>query len=1140
MPMKKTLLRSSLREIRQAPGRFLSILGIIFLGVAFFVGISATGPNMEQAAEDYFARQKLADFTIASTLGLSTADREIIEEMPGVTSVEAEQIADINAENHRAVIRVFSLSKERQVNQYQVTSGRLPQKSGEIALDQAAQSSGGFALDETFELPESGENQLETHTYTIVGFVNSPEFIENFHRGNSTVGNGTVDYFAVIPEEDFKETAYARLLVRFDELSQVASYSEAYQTKRDQVSDEVEERLAPRAQGRRQELIDEAQPAIDEAKEQIRDGEEALQQAQAELDDATEKLAQAHQELTEQEAAFQTEIQTAQEQLNGEAQKLAEGKQALIENQRLLDQNEQALIQQEAQVQSAQAQLAPVLAQRPELQKGIQQVEEQLALAYQGMDQIRSVGQLSAEEQMSQLPTVYAQITAALAQLNLPTDVLGPVPDLEEIDETMIATMLTAAEDTLRPLIAEGEQQRAQLLGQLSTINDQEAQLQQAQQQVNAGWSQIRAGRQELAQAQTQITQGETQLSDARETLASEKAKGQSLLAAGWQEYRENEATLQEKVDEFKERAPKEREKLEDAKKEVAEKEQELLDLKPAVYRVANRDANPGYSEYQDNAERVSSLATIFPVIFFLIAALVSLTTMTRMIDEKRSEIGTLKALGYRNWEIGQKFLLYSSAAGITGAVLGLAVGFSFFPAIIIQAYGPLYNLTEYDTPWYLRLSLIAVGVSLLCTIGIALLVLRFDLRQSSASLLRPKAPKTGKRILLERITVIWRHLSFIQKVTMRNLFRYKSRMLMTILGIAGCTSMILTGFGLRDSISNIIPLQFEKIWQYQAVITFDDEDSEAMSETKAAAEDIEGFEAGLFLHTESLTLAQSGVTQQEVTVTVPEDPAALSRFVHLNDRVSGEAYELEGEGAIINEKLAKLFGLSVGDMITLTNESGEAFELNVAAIAENYTGHFAYLTPDAYQKIFQAAPSYNSELLKFSQRLTKSEEEAIAADLMAQDNVINVSFLSASADALDDTTATLNIVIWILISSAGALAFIVLYNLNNINIAERIRELSTIKVLGFYDREVTMYVFRENIFLTIFGIAFGLLLGVLQHQFVLQTIEVDIAMFSPTVEPMSYVYAAGLTCLFSSVVGIAMYFKLKHVNMIDALKANE
>jgi putative ABC transport system permease protein len=484
--------------------------------------------------------------------------------------------------------------------------------------------------------------------------------------------------------------------------------------------------------------------------------------------------------------------------------------------------------------------------------------------------------------------------------------------------------------------------------------------------------------------------------------------------------------------------------------------------------------------------------------------------------------------------------LLYSSAAGITGAVLGLAVGFSFFPAIIIQAYGPLYNLTKYDTPWYLRLSLIAVGVSLLCTIGIALLVLRFDLRQSSASLLRPKAPKTGKRILLERITVIWRHLSFIQKVTMRNLFRYKSRMLMTILGIAGCTSMILTGFGLRDSISNIIPLQFEKIWQYQAVITFDDEDSEAMSETKAAAEDIEGFEAGLFLHTESLTLAQSGVTQQEVTVTVPEDPAALSRFVHLNDRVSGEAYELEGEGAIINEKLAKLFGLSVGDTITLTNESGEEFQLKVAAIAENYTGHFAYLTPETYEKIFQETPAYNSELLKFNQRLSKTDEEAIAADLMAQDNVINVSFLSASADALDDTTATLNIVIWILITSAGALAFIVLYNLNNINIAERIRELSTIKVLGFYDREVTMYVFRENIFLTIFGIGFGLLLGVLQHQFVLQTIEVDIAMFSPTVEPMSYVYAAGLTCLFSGVVGIAMYFKLKHVNMIDALKANE
>ena len=271
MPMKKTLLRSSLREIRQAPGRFLSILGIIFLGVAFFVGISATGPNMKQAAEDYFSRQQLADLTIASTLGLSDTDRQIIEEMPGVKAVETEQIADINAENHRAVIRVFSLSTERPVNQYEVTSGRLPQKSGEIALDQAAQNSGSFELNESFELPESGENQLKTHTFTIVGFVNSPEYIENFHRGNSTVGNGTVDYFAVIPEEDFKESAYARILVRFDDLSQMESYSEAYQTKRDQISDEVEKKLAPRAQGRRQELIDEAQPAIDEAKEQIRD-----------------------------------------------------------------------------------------------------------------------------------------------------------------------------------------------------------------------------------------------------------------------------------------------------------------------------------------------------------------------------------------------------------------------------------------------------------------------------------------------------------------------------------------------------------------------------------------------------------------------------------------------------------------------------------------------------------------------------------------------------------------------------------------------------------------------------------------------------------------------------------------------------
>lgn len=514
---------------------------------------------------------------------------------------------------------------------------------------------------------------------------------------------------------------------------------------------------------------------------------------------------------------------------------------------------------------------------------------------------------------------------------------------------------------------------------------------------------------------------------------------------------------------------------------------------------------------------------------------------MTRMVEEKRMEIGSLKALGYRNGEIAFKFLVYATIASVCGAVLGLFVGYYLFPTIIFDAYGQLYNIPDFITPWYLSYSLIGILVAVLCTAGAAMVVLRIDLFSTPASLLRPKAPKAGQRIWLERIKPIWNRLSFIQKVTARNLFRYKQRMLMTVLGIAGCMALIITGFGLKDSISDIVEVQFNKIWHYQAIVTFKEEAAEKDTQKyRAVIDKVDGLKETMPLYVESLKTTNKSNAKQDVSIYVPEKPKEIDQFILFNDRQSGEKYQLTDDGVIINEKLANLFHYKTGDTLVLKDSDNKEYKLKISAIAENYTGHFAYMSPAYYEKIVKKTPVYNTEFLLFDKAPSEKVEGSVGKELMENPKVLNVSFLSFSSDALDDTIHSLNIVVWVLITVSGLLAFIVLYNLTNINISERIRELSTIKVLGFYDNEVTMYVYRENIILTFIGIFFGCFFGKLVHSYVLTTVEVDMLMFSPTIHWLSYLYSALITLFFTLLVMGFMHRKLKKVDMIEALKSNE
>lgn len=1139
--MQKTaLLKTSIREIKQSPARFLSILGIIFLGVAFFVGIGATGPDMIKSADHYYGKTKLADMSIYSSLGFSAEDKAVLLEEENIQTVNLQYLLDLPLSQKNTVFRFLSLTGKDELNQLHVVEGQLPKATNEILLDSNLSDAKDYQIGDTFEIlaKDDPENQLKEHEFKIVGFAQSPEFIDNSKRGNTNVGNGSISAFAYLLPEAFQMDAYSRMLISFDDLRTEVAYSQNYVDLMNKNKAQVTSLLAPRKQGRLDEIREKALKELNDNQREIDEANAQIEEGAKQLNDALKTLEAGKKELEAGQQTFDSEMANAEAQIRYQRDQLVSAQAELDQQRATLESQQQALNQQSKVLTAAEEQLEPLLAQKATLEaslaqlEGVQQQYGELVVLLDGFAEVPEEAQPSAIEAIKSTASALSAQLSASPELSGAFGTFAAEVTVENIAETQ--TVIRSAGDLI-------EQQRLEVQQSLTTLATQQQELAAARQALVAGQAQIDAGRDALAQGQVEIDRGFEQLNQGEQTLAEQRQQGQSELDAARQEFETGQEAYEKEAQAFQKLQDETLPDLKAAQRTIDQEREKLDELEPATFTLLLRDDNPGYLEYEENANRISSIATVFPTIFFLIAALVSLTTMGRMIEEKRTEIGTYKALGYKNSEVSLKFIIYSLTAGLTGTLLGLLVGFYLFPTIIINAYGQLYNMTEFPTPWYLSYSLIGLAVGLFCTVGISMIVLRVDLMSSPATLLRPKAPKAGKTILLERIQPLWRRLNFNQKVTMRNLFRYKSRMFMTVFGIAGCTAMILTGFGLKNSISDIVPIQFNEVWRYQGIVTFDEEAStQAIEEYQAAVSQLDLLSATLGMTSENLTVAQTGKASQEVTVYVPENPAELSDFVSFTERKTGEVYALGDNGVIINEKLAKLFQLAIGDTIELKNGDNEIFEVNISGITENYVGHFAYFSPTYYEEIFGEIPTYNSELLLFSEALTKEQENQIANDLMKQDRVLNVTFLSDSSTALDDTTEILNIVVWLLIISAGLLAFIVLYNLNNINISERIRELSTIKVLGFYNKEVTMYIYRENIFLTLFGIIAGLFLGRILHGYVLATVELDMLMFSPEIHLLSYLYSSLITLFFTIIVGFVMYQKLKHVDMIEALKSND
>lgn len=1225
---RNVLVKEFFAEVWKTKNRFLSILLIVLLGVAFFSGIRAASPDMRLSADAFYDDSWLMDIQVSGTLGLTDEDVEELRAIDGVEEVEPAYSADVlcRLKETQAVVKLMSVTGD--MNRVTVEAGRIPEKEGEIFMDTAFMDTYGYEIGDTIQVfaGDDGDilDTLTGDTFTIVGYGTSPFYL-SLDLGTSTVGSGNVEGIGVLTADNFSLKSYTGIYLLASEAEKEVAYTDGYTDVVDEVKNRIEEIADGRCEVRYAQIQADGERAIADGEAEIADARQELSDAEAELADGEKQIADAKKELEDGEkelADFRQQIADGEKQIADGESELADGERQIASNEKTIQEGksqlaagqtqldaakkqitdgqsqldaanaeitrQEQLLQSkaeeyeqgvkawndaDAQVSQSEQQIAAaeeqLNAQKPQIDAAremITQQEEQAAELENNMQLLREqiqaledagdaadqelLAQLkeqlgTMEEQAAQLQASLTQIREQVAQYDeAVTELAGQKEQIAAAREelTQQKTQLDAAAEQIRTGRQQLENSRQTLTQKQQELDASSARLTASQKTLNEKAAQLTTGEQQLAAAKSELQSGRSELAKSRQELEDGKKKladGEQEIADGKSELEKKEQELREAQAEFGEKSADAETEIADAEAEIADARKELDDMEMPEWYVLDRGAIQSCVEYGQDSERIEAIGNVFPLIFFLVAALVCLTTMTRMVEEKRTEIGTLKALGYGKWQIAAKYIGYAFFSCCIGGIAGLLIGQKLLPVVIIQAYGILYvNLPEALSPLHLSYSLISLAMAVIITTFATIAACRRELALVPAQLMRPQAPKSGKRILLERIGFIWRRLSFTGKATMRNLFRYKKRFFMTVLGIGGCTGLLLTGFGIKDSIMAIGELQFGEIRVYSGAVSMDEDISDENKETLIKTVENDSDVTEWMLGKESSVDVSFGGEVRSSYLMVPSNIEKLTDYVILQDRKTNEKKELTDDGIIITEKLASLLGVDAGDTVTLTSDDTKA-EVLVTAVVENYFYHYVYMTPAVYEQIFGEAPKY-SEIYLVNSDGSKEFEKEFQEKYMAMDGVSGVTFTSDVADYINDMLKSMDTVIVIIVIAAGMLAFIVLYNLNNINISERQRELATLKVLGFYEMEVSEYMFRENIWLTVIGSIVGMVFGVILHQFVIKTVEIDIMMFGRSVKPASFAYSILLTFLFSFLVNLAMHFKLKKINMVESLKSVE
>ena len=1189
--MGSMLWKDFFREIKHTFSRFVSILVLVALAVAFFSGLRATAPDMKRTGDAYLDSLHLADIQAMSTLGLTEEDIAALRARSDIAAAEGAYVLDAYASHGETelVAKVYSLTQQG-INEVELRSGRMPSAPDECAVDARLLSQFGISLGDTFTLTPGKdlEDALTHETFTVVGTVRSPQYVTT-ERGTSSLGAGAVHAYLFLPVEAFDMDIYTAAYLRVEGAAEMTAFYEDYDDHVERVMDELEPFGEVRAQLRYDDLMAEANAELGDAEAELADAKAEvaaeLADAEAELADARTKLSDGwneyysgREEFLEEKAKGETDLADAEVKLADALEELTRGELDYEEGLVELEKGKAELADGEVQLRSA----------ADALNAGARKLEEAKATLDESQSQLNMLASavagplgISAEELLNDLSSA-SPVMLASANMVLQGMEQNLLDGIAAVQQGIDAIELALENPALT------DEERAGYLAQKTAAEQQKAMLQgrydamciggrfltadymaYAQKELNAGWAeydegmaQLEAGRSACSAAAVELARGKAELAEAEATLA----EARNDLDQGWIDYEEGLVELEEGKVTFAEKIAKAETELNDARgdllqgeadynegyakyrdgkheaeEEIAEAEEKLADARREIseiehgeWYIFSRSYNPGYTGFGQDADRMGNLAAVFPLIFFLVAALVCLTTMTRMVEEHRVEIGSLKAMGYGVGAISMKYIGYGLLPSLAGGVLGLGIGYSLFPSMIFTAYQLMYEVPSIRLYTYVDVTAISLSAAVACTTISTLGACLATLRAAPAALMRPKTPKAGKRILLERITPLWKRMKFTYKVTARNLLRYKKRFFMTVAGIGGCTALIVAGFGLRSSLLVTVTRQYEDLIHYTAQVSLSES---ALEEDRTAMEEFITRDPRIEDSLSVRVIPATAVTEDYSITAYAEvlDPSAAPRFLTLVDYDTGEEMALTDEGAFIDLKLSELLDVSVGDTVFLDGD--ERMEVTVAGIFEHYMGHFVYMTPAYYESVSGSEAKINSCLVTLA---ADADADAVYEDMMTLAGVAAINSNHDTRETYESSMSSIDFVVVIVIMAAAALAMVVLFNLSNINITERQRELATIKLLGFHDGEVTAYLYRENMVLTLFGVLAGILLGHYLHVYLIHSVEIDMMMFGRTTDPMSYLYAAVLTAVFSLVVNLMAHFKLKKINMVESLKSAE
>lgn len=1079
--MPATYLKDIFREIKISLGRFLSILCIVAIGVAFFAGIKASAPDMKNSADTYFDKYNVQDIQVYSTIGLTKKDVAAIKKIKGVKSVQPSFSMDTlsQIDSTQMVIKVISYGIDQKMNKIRVVEGRMPERENECLVEASSATNklyGTFHIGDTIKLQSGTDEALSKslkHTkYKIVGTCYNPNYL-SYEKGSSNIGSGTVNSFIYIQNTNVLKDYYTEVDVCVKGAKDLACYSDEYFDVVDPVLKKIKKISNKQIDAR----IQSYQSELDEKKQEVND---KFKDAENQFNDAQNKIDSGLSEIQSNEL----KLQNSKDQIN-------QGWNEYYANLQLLD-NISTLQNAIAQIEESEKKLPELLSQKEQVENGLQQINAE--------------GDLNTKRTL---------IQNAIDFIDIALKKLENYPDSSDAE-------------TIRIKLNE---KKELLQGQLSLIDQaiaKKAELEAILPQIQSGIEQIQAGVAKKAELQSQLNQllnAKNELNNAYVSLIN----GQAQYEDGVSKIEDAKNELNKSIEQLTLSKAEFNIQKHDALRELSDAQLEI-DKMEGKWIVLDRNSHYSYRDYGACADRMDGIAKVFPVFFFLVAALVCMTTMTRMVDEQRNEMGTLKALGYSKLQIASKYIIYALIASILGSILGCSLGMYLFPTVIFNAWNTLYNIDQIKFLFQPGLILLASGSVTGITLLATLYSIYSELIEMPSQLMRPKAAKAGKKILLERITFIWKRLSFLQKVTARNIFRYKKRFFMTIIGIAGCSALLVAGFGINDSISDIVNQQYNVIYHYDATVSA--KTSEITSQIK------------------SLKGVKDVYEEDHLAVTTKIENKDISTTVHIisNDKKfkdfctlfnGNKEFDLDDSSVLISQKMATKLNKKAGDTIKIKDANNKVIKAKIKGVFTNYVGHHIYASESLYKSWNTNAKTTHIYLIK-SKKTTKKFERNLGNKIMNIDGVQSVTFYSSLQKNFKDMIKSISYIVVVLVISAACLAFVVLYNLSNVNISERKREIATIKVLGFTRKEVDAYINRETILLTILGSLIGLGIGIGLHHLIMNLAEMDDIMFGRTINSISYVISFVMTIGFNAIINLCMHKKLNNIQMVESLKAVE